>query len=86
MTIDTGLTRRRFLAGAAVAGLGLIRVPRIFAATEVRSLSFHALNTGEALTIDYFAGGKYLPGALHDVNHILRDWRTNQVHPIDPSC
>ncbi len=68
-----------------MAGLGLIRVPRIFAAVEpARSLSFHHVNTGERLTSEYFAGGKYLPGALHDVNHVLRDWRTNQVHPIDP--
>jgi len=78
-------TRRNFLAGMAVAGLGLTRVPRILAAVEApRSLSFHHVNTGERLTAEYFAGGTYLPGALHDVNHVLRDWRTNQVHPIDP--
>jgi len=82
---SAGFTRRSFLAGAAVAGLGLIRVPRIFAAVEpARSLSFHHVNTGERLTAQYFAGGTYLPGALHDVNHVLRDWRINQVHPIDP--
>jgi uncharacterized protein YcbK (DUF882 family) len=82
---STRVTRRSFLAGAAVAGLGLVRVPRIFAATEAsRSLAFHCVNTGERLTTEYFAGGKYLPGALHDVNHVLRDWRTDQVHPIDP--
>ena len=77
--------RRSFLAGMAVAGLGLVKVPRIFAAMEAsRSLSFRCLNTGEELTTKYFAAGNYLPGALHDVNHVLRDWRTNQVHPIDP--
>jgi uncharacterized protein YcbK (DUF882 family) len=85
MSTETGFTRRSFLAGMTVAGLELVRVPRILAAMEApRSLSLHALNTGEKLTVDYFAGGKYLPGALHDVNHVLRDWRTNQVHPIDP--
>lgn len=79
------VTRRSFLAGMAVAGAGLIRVPRLIAAMEPsRSLSFHHVNTGERLTAEYFAGGKYVPGALHDVNHVLRDWRTNQVHPIDP--
>jgi len=79
------VNRRGFLAGMAVAGLGLVKVPRVFAAMEpARSLSFRCVNTGEELTTKYFAGGKYLPGALHDVNHVLRDWRTNQVHPIDP--
>jgi uncharacterized protein YcbK (DUF882 family) len=78
-------SRRGFLAGMAVAGLGLVKVPRIFAAMEpARSLSFRCVNTGEELTTRYFAAGQYLPGALHDVNHVLRDWRTNQVHPIDP--
>lgn len=82
---SAAFTRRSFLAGAAVAGLGLIRVPRMFAAMEAsRSLAFHCVNTGERLATEYFAGGKYLPGALHDVNHVLRDWRTNDVHPIDP--
>jgi uncharacterized protein YcbK (DUF882 family) len=82
---EGGIPRRRFLAGVAVAGLSLVKVPRVFAAMEpARSLSFRCVNTGEELTTKYFAGGKYLPGALHDVNHVLRDWRTNQVHPIDP--
>jgi uncharacterized protein YcbK (DUF882 family) len=77
--------RRGFLAGMAVAGLGLVRVPRLFAAMESpRSLSFRHLHTGENLTVEYYAGGKYLPGALHDVNHCLRDWRNDKVHPIDP--
>lgn len=83
-TSSSGFTRRSFLAGMTVAGLGLIRVPRILAAMEApRSLSLHHVNTGERLAAEYFAGGKYVPGALHEVNHVLRDWRTNQVHPID---
>lgn len=80
------LTRRTFLAGAAVAGLGLVKVPRLLRAMEApRSLSFHHLHTGERLAVEYFSAGEYVPNALHEVNHVLRDWRTNEVYPIDPT-
>lgn len=80
-----GFTRRSFLAGMAVAGLGLVKVPRALRALEApRSLSFHHLHTGERLTAEYFAGGEYVPHALHEVNQVLRDWRTNDVYPIEP--
>ena len=78
-------SRRAFLASTAVAGLGLIRAPWLVAATDAaRSLAFRHLHTGEQLSVEYFAGGRYLTDALHEVDHVLRDWRTNQVHPIDP--
>ena len=79
-------TRRSFLASLAVAGLGMVKVPRLLRAMEApRSLSFHHLHTGERLAVEYFAGGDYLPHALHEVNHVLRDWRTGTSHPIEPA-
>jgi uncharacterized protein YcbK (DUF882 family) len=82
---NTGFTRRSFLATMAVAGIGLVKLPRVLRAMEAsRSLSFHHIHTGERLTAEYFAGGEYLPNALHEVNHVLRDWRQNEIHPIDP--
>jgi len=64
----------------------MLRVPRVLDAMEApRSLSFHHLHTGERLAVKYFAYGDYLPDALLNVNHVLRDWRTDQVHPIDPA-
>jgi len=32
----------------------------------------------------YFADGRYDPATLARVNHFLRDFRTGDVHPIDP--
>ncbi|MBB6253410.1 DUF882 domain-containing protein [Nitrospirillum iridis] len=49
-----------------------------------RVLAFNHLHTGEKLKVTYWADGKYLPTALHDVNAILRDWRTNQTIAMDP--
>lgn len=76
------LGRRHFLAGA---GIGLF-VPRSVRANtlEARELSFDNIHTGEKLKVEYWANGQYLPDALVEVNRVLRDFRTGQVHPIDP--
>jgi len=42
-------------------------------------------HTGERLAIEYFSGGTYLPDALSAVNYFLRDFRTSNVHDIDPA-
>ncbi|HVN27830.1 MAG TPA: DUF882 domain-containing protein [Candidatus Binataceae bacterium] len=66
------------IPGAAMAAIHLI--PK-----RSRSLSFYNLHTGESLKTTYFADGEYITGALAEVNHILRDWRENEVKPIDPA-
>ena len=50
-----------------------------------RALSFYNLHTGESLKTTYFVDGEYIPGALREVDFILRDWRQNEVKPIDPA-
>jgi uncharacterized protein YcbK (DUF882 family) len=49
-----------------------------------RSLSFDNLHTGEKTTVDYFENGKYIPDALSTINYLLRDFRNNEVHVIEP--
>lgn len=49
-----------------------------------RSLSFHNLHTGERLTTVYYADGRYLGGALAEIDRILRDWRTDEQTRMDP--
>ena len=49
-----------------------------------RSLSFNNLHTGERLAVDYWVDGAYQPEALAEVNHVLRDFRTGDVHMIAP--
>lgn len=48
-----------------------------------RSLSFHNLHTEETLRKTYFSKGRYIPRVLSDINYILRDFRSGDVHPID---
>jgi uncharacterized protein YcbK (DUF882 family) len=48
-----------------------------------RVLSFFNTHTGERLKATYCQGGEFQPDALRDVNYILRDFRANEIKPID---
>lgn len=50
-----------------------------------RHLSFRHLHTEENLEVVYWEKGAYVPDALNAVNHLLRDFRTNEEHVIDPN-
>jgi len=82
-----GISRRRFVTALA-ASVPMISASRqLFAASTAmvpRALKFVHTHTGEKLAVEYFNGGEYLPDALGTVNHFLRDFRTGDVHPIDP--
>ena len=55
------------------------------ARAESRALHFAHLHTGERLTVEYCTGGSYVPDGLAAVNTLLRDFRTGDVHAIDPA-
>jgi uncharacterized protein YcbK (DUF882 family) len=79
------LGRRRFLVGslgAAAAALGASRIAGA-AAPPAHRLSFYHIHTAEKLTVTYRENGVLIPGALNEINHYLRDFRTEQVHDID---
>ena len=81
------LERRRFLrrAGAACGVLGALASLPAVASTlsEPRSVRFVHTHTGETLTASYFDGRAYNIACLSEVNHLLRDFRTGESHPID---
>jgi uncharacterized protein YcbK (DUF882 family) len=81
------LSRRGFigLTGAALAGLALDPVKAFASSSQPRSLTFLHTHTHEALELVFADGPQYRPAALATVNQFLRDFRTEQVHPIDPS-
>ena len=78
--IKLGLMAAGSLAipGSAMAGLWV--VPK-----RERFLSFYNLHTGESLRVVYFEKGSYISDALDEINHILRDFRQNEIKPIDPN-
>jgi uncharacterized protein YcbK (DUF882 family) len=49
-----------------------------------RALSFYNLHTDERLRTVYWEHGEYVSGALDHINYILRDFRRNEIKPIDP--
>jgi uncharacterized protein YcbK (DUF882 family) len=82
------ICRRGFLkAGALALGasivpctlLGAIRTPQ----SPERTLALYNLHTGETLKTAYWINGEYVPDALTEINHILRDFRTEEILPID---
>ena len=79
------LGRRRFLVGSLGAAAALSGVARKAAAITAgaNQLSFYHIHTGEKLKIAYRENGKVDADALVEINHYLRDFRTEQVHVID---
>ena len=87
-TGKSGLSRRRFLGLGAVATAAALTPGRALAAPAARNrervLSFFNTHTGERLQTAYCCAGDYQPEALKAINYILRDFRANEVKPIDP--
>jgi len=69
---------------AAAAPVTAVASPAILRGNAARRISLQNLHTGERLATDYFADGRYMPGALEEINRVLRDFRTGDVHAIDP--
>ena len=53
------------------------------AAPEYR-LRFYHTHTGERLDVVYRRGDQYIPEALDELDHYLRDYRTGNVRHFDP--
>jgi uncharacterized protein YcbK (DUF882 family) len=49
-----------------------------------RALDLYHVRTGERLKTVYWIEGQYISEALVQVNHLLRDYRTDNMRPIDP--
>ena len=47
-------------------------------------LRFYHTHTGERLDVVYRRGDQYIPEALDELDHYLRDHRTGDVHHFDP--
>ncbi len=76
-------TRRRLLQAVALVFTGAAAgLSRAVQSQPERRLSFSSLHTSESLDVSYWAEGKYQADALAEVNHILRDWRVDEIYPI----
>jgi uncharacterized protein YcbK (DUF882 family) len=87
----TSINRRAFLGFGAVAAAAALSPLKAHAApvdppkkSLLRTLSLFNTHTGERLQTTYCCDGRYEPEALKQINHILRDWRSDELKPIDP--
>ncbi len=71
-----GLTSLLLLAGAG-------SVHDAAALNETRTLSFHHTHSNEDLTVTFKRDGRYDEDALKQLNHFLRDWRSQDQTTMD---
>ena len=81
--------RREFLKlSASTLVVGMLPLPSLAATLNSvdtkRTLGFFNTHTNEMLKVCYFDGNGYQPEALDKINFILRDYRTDEILPIDP--
>ena len=82
------INRRKFIGRMGVAccvAVGAWNLPAAAQTANLKSVSFVHTHTGEKLTAAYWKDGAYQQQVLQQVNHLLRDFRTNDVHDIDPA-
>lgn len=83
-----GLSRRSFLGlglgAVAAAALAPCPVEAAVRAMPERALHLYNTHTGEFLKTVYWADGRYLAKSLVQINRLLRDHRSGDVHPMDP--
>ncbi len=84
----TGISRRGllgvFAATAVVAAptfahaFGLLR-----GAGDIRRIRMYSGRTGESMDTIYWLEGDYIPEAMKEINHFMRDWRSGDVKTMD---
>ena len=74
--VHFGLTSLLLLAGAG-------SVHDAAALNETRTLSFHHTHSNEDLTVTFKRDGRYDEEALKQLNHYLRDWRSQDQTTMD---
>ncbi|MCG3729097.1 YcbK family protein [Vibrio cincinnatiensis] len=80
------LSRRRFLQLTGLGVASAAAFPSFVHASlaqEPRVLTLNNLHTGESLESCYFNGHRYVRSELQRLNHLCRDFRRNEVHPMD---
>lgn len=90
MTIDgsSSMSRRALLG--AFAATAITAVPTFANAAgflrgggDIRRIKMYSGRTGERIDMIYWIEGKYVREAVKEINHFMRDWRTDGVKSMD---
>ena len=79
--------KQRSLIALVLTGLAMtptVASPHDVRAADARELSFYNTHTGRSLDVIYYEDGEYVNSALHEVNQLLKDFRTDETAEIDP--
>jgi uncharacterized protein YcbK (DUF882 family) len=80
--------RSLIIAGAAVAAVSAVSLPTDALASMTRGVervvALRNIHTGEETEVVYAKGGSYRYDALHELNRVMRDWRTDETRRMDP--
>jgi uncharacterized protein YcbK (DUF882 family) len=61
------------------------KTPSYFGKTLPKTISFYNINTGETLKdLALWENDRWAQPAMKSINHLFRDYRTGQIHSIDP--
>lgn len=89
--VETLNAQRRTFLKLGVAGIAAALTPAILCGTAQASnsyatwrIAFRHSHTGESFSGVYRVGNKYLPEAFERLSYVMRDFRTNEVFPMDP--
>ncbi len=84
----SGLTRRALLG--AFAATAVVAAPTYSNAAgflrgggDIRRIRMYSGRTGERIDMIYWVDGNYIKDAVKEVNHFMRDWRTDQSKSMD---
>ena len=85
--MEPSVSRRSFLLRLSLAIPGIMSLcawNSLSAAYSERGLSFHHTHTDERLSVVYTRENRLVPESLRQIDHFLRDFRTDEIHEIDP--
>lgn len=81
------MNRRQFLLTSALTTIGWLSLPPVNSwgrVSKKRHLSFFHTHTGESLDILHAPGNRPASSVQKALNTFLRDFRTDDIHAIDP--
>ena len=85
---STSFSRRALLG--AFAATALVSAPTYSKAAgllrgsgDIRRIKMYSARTGEKIDMIYWVEGDYIKDAVQEVNHFMRDWRTDDIKSMD---
>ncbi|GFE50219.1 hypothetical protein So717_19720 [Roseobacter cerasinus] len=90
MTTDTASSMSRRAILGAFAATAITAAPTFANAAgflrgggDIRRIKMYSGRTGERIDMIYWIEGEYIRDAVKEINHFMRDWRTDGVTSMD---